>query len=61
MVDQITAMYEISIHALRKESDPMVGMIADDMDISIHGLRKESDLFITVWYALTFYFNPRSP
>ena len=34
---------EISIHALRKESDPMVDQITAMYEISIHALRKESD------------------
>ena len=43
MVDQITAMYEISIHALRKESDPFRQFLVREFKISIHALRKESD------------------
>ena len=33
----------ISIHALRKESDEAVSLLALEMVISIHALRKESD------------------
>ena len=36
---------EISIHALRKESDPMVDQITAMYKISIHALRKESDSY----------------
>ena len=45
------AAYEcltISIHALRKESDPMVDQITKMYDISIHALRKESDVIISI-------------
>ena len=43
MVDQITEMYEISIHALRKESDRPRPENKRANQISIHALRKESD------------------
>ena len=35
--------YDISIHALRKESDMETPRNSDNYDISIHALRKESD------------------
>ena len=34
---------EISIHALRKESDSTFRLVEFHLDISIHALRKESD------------------
>ena len=34
---------EISIHALRKESDAFCGSCRPTVSISIHALRKESD------------------
>ena len=38
---------EISIHALRKESDSIQhGDYSDEFDISIHALRKESDVAV---------------
>ena len=37
------AVSQISIHALRKESDDNVTTVAFDNTISIHALRKESD------------------
>ena len=39
----LVAEDEISIHALRKESDRRRTMAGRDEDISIHALRKESD------------------
>ena len=36
-------MVDISIHALRKESDMETPRNSDNYDISIHALRKESD------------------
>ena len=52
---------QISIHALRKESDkPSVDNVLC-FHISIHALRKESDS-APAWYALDkTHFNPRSP
>ena len=40
----VIAATTISIHALRKESDPGVEACLGAWDISIHALRKESDL-----------------
>ena len=61
MVDQITAMYEISIHALRKESDSPDLTVQSAVDISIHALRKESDV-PTIGISHRYRnFNPRSP
>ena len=44
MVDQITKMYEISIHALHEESDTLP-LLTDHTPsiISIHALHEESD------------------
>ena len=39
----ITPLTEISIHALRKESDALYAMYVIGTVISIHALRKESD------------------
>ena len=53
---------EISIHALRKESDPARQWRRAGVGISIHALRKESDVPIGVGAGFfLFYFNPRSP
>ena len=35
--------WDISIHALRKESDNIDIMVINSLEISIHALRKESD------------------
>ena len=40
----------ISIHALRKESDPIDTRAQDLIAISIHALRKESDLLESVHF-----------
>ena len=61
MVDQITKMYEISIHALRKESDSMFLSDSVMIYISIHALRKESDQINHDGAPILGYFNPRSP
>ena len=55
-------LYEISIHALRGESDvDRAGGAAGHHEISIHALRGESDREgAGRWRRLT-YFNPRSP
>ena len=52
----------ISIHALRKESDSRVGFTVVVDSISIHALRKESDVPSTPDGTTTMKdFNPRSP
>ena len=52
----------ISIHALRKESDPVVENRARlTIRISIHALRKESDLQCAHPVEHRSDFNPRSP
>ena len=52
---------DISIHALRKESDAgQRAQFATDY-ISIHALRKESDLDVWVTSTCLMNFNPRSP
>ena len=58
------AIYEdlnISIHALRKESDFSWRGLPPTVDISIHALRKESDRIFSLAACLALYFNPRSP
>ena len=52
---------DISIHALREESDVMRERVYDVCDISIHALREESDVSSPHTSATTGYFNPRSP
>ena len=53
---------EISIHALRKESDSIQhGDYSDEFDISIHALRKESDAGASGRFPECRNFNPRSP
>ena len=53
--------YDISIHALRKESDRHAYADNASIDISIHALRKESDPSCTTVSTCFRYFNPRSP
>ena len=58
------AIYEdlnISIHALRKESDFSWRGLPPTVDISIHALRKESDQDHATHQRRTSDFNPRSP
>ena len=52
---------EISIHALRVESDPITLLQAKGIMISIHALRVESDLPSTAATKTAEDFNPRSP
>ena len=52
---------DISIHALRKESDAAFGEAVEGAVISIHALRKESDLGSRSCPPPARYFNPRSP
>ena len=52
---------EISIHALRKESDGVAGDLVGDLRISIHALRKESDHSACLRSSSMIHFNPRSP
>ena len=51
----------ISIHALRKESDPSNDVMRHRIDISIHALRKESDYIKKTGCWMIRNFNPRSP
>ena len=51
----------ISIHALRKESDKPFAKKFRWNAISIHALRKESDTSENPYLEATKYFNPRSP
>ena len=51
----------ISIHALRKESDDLVGGGSGRDVISIHALRKESDRRAVGRWRARRDFNPRSP
>ena len=41
--EHLTTVVDISIHALRKESDHRHGVKPRGLAISIHALRKESD------------------
>ena len=41
-------MREISIHALREESDPEIINEEEQLDISIHALREESDSYASL-------------
>ena len=52
---------DISIHALRKESDAGRIFRHRTAVISIHALRKESDGSAISGWLLTDDFNPRSP
>ncbi len=52
---------QISIHALRKESDLVLMDLEWKETISIHALRKESDADSIRSKTLTTHFNPRSP
>ena len=53
---------EISIHALREESDGHVKLVDHDSGvISIHALREESDLWPGLSEFWQLYFNPRPP
>ena len=51
----------ISIHALRKESDLLRERRNAGHVISIHALRKESDFGARLDRREPHYFNPRSP
>ena len=52
----------ISIHALRKESDPVASAVREPaVSISIHALRKESDVVGVLVGRVIDDFNPRSP
>ena len=53
--------FDISIHALRKESDIHADAGLGRVDISIHALRKESDELHTPAQSERSDFNPRSP
>ena len=58
----MTAPSEISIHALREESDlSIVQLPTPSVMISIHALREESDAGSTTRAAATGNFNPRPP
>ena len=52
---------DISIHALREESDKMLDKQIRGLIISIHALREESDSPIFLSWLSRWYFNPRSP
>ena len=56
-----SASCQISIHALRKESDRVLFQLPPLVDISIHALRKESDRMLAVISFADCDFNPRSP
>ena len=55
--------WSISIHALREESDVLVGEASVEGCISIHALREESDTdgVASTLRTEAFDFNPRSP
>ena len=53
--------YQISIHALRKESDQQTFPVDFYPAISIHALRKESDFASILLNTHCTNFNPRSP
>ena len=59
--DALQASFEISIHALRKESDLDWAYPSHPRQISIHALRKESDSMLADFYTYWQDFNPRSP
>ena len=52
---------QISIHALREESDGVERVLFEDGKISIHALREESDRHAMAMAQRGRYFNPRSP
>ena len=52
---------EISIHALREESDDVDSTQTQDQPISIHALREESDPACGHQRPSRPHFNPRSP
>ena len=52
---------DISIHALREESDATLAALRPLLTISIHALREESDQSLKGKVELNGYFNPRSP
>ena len=52
---------DISIHALRKESDQGGESLSYARVISIHALRKESDAMVRQSRPQSLDFNPRSP
>ena len=54
-------MRDISIHALRKESDNPLLRHQQLRRISIHALRKESDTGTASASRSSTHFNPRSP
>ena len=59
--EHLTTVVDISIHALRKESDHRHGVKPRGLSISIHALRKESDGKAGRRCKASMYFNPRSP
>ena len=60
--EHLTTVVDISIHALRKESDHRHGVKPRGLSISIHALRKESDAKLRISRRMSStYFNPRSP
>ena len=52
---------DISIHALREESDIHEAVGEDAEMISIHALREESDVGADCRRTAQYHFNPRSP
>ena len=56
-----SAGVDISIHALREESDHRAAGGSDGGCISIHALREESDKLVACTSSRIGNFNPRSP
>ena len=61
MLEVTVQLWEISIHALREESDSVLENRRQVPQISIHALREESDCSNPKWHYRIQYFNPRSP
>ena len=57
----LVVFVDISIHALREESDRQAMTDLLTPSISIHALREESDARHVFRRATLRYFNPRSP
>ena len=61
MAKGVVSFLEISIHALREESDKASEPTSTHKPISIHALREESDSASDSPRRLHRHFNPRSP
>ena len=60
-INDLLAVLDISIHALRGEGDIFTVFIKANMIISIHALRGEGDSFINRGAVLQKHFYPRPP